>query len=217
MNSNTIDIKMNILKAGVHLIETKLVTGTWGNISSRIPNSNFIAITPSGRNYLELTANDIVVVDELGQVVEGKLKPSSEMQVHLSIYKARKDVAAIVHTHSIFASACAVAGKCIPPIIEDLVQVVGGSVDIAEYALPGTSELARNVTIALNNKNAVLMANHGVVCCGQSLNESLLACNLVEKAAQIYIYANILGNVQILANDDVKTMHSFYTKEYRQN
>lgn len=214
---NAIDIKSQIIKIGIKLIEQKLITGTWGNISSRVPNSGYIAITPSGQNYLSLTNDDIVLVDEQGRVVEGKLKPSSEIEVHLSIYRAREDVNAVIHTHSVFASACAVAGKSIPPIIEDLVQVIGGSVDLAKYALPGTIELAHNVNAALKNRNAALMANHGVVCCGHSLAECMTASELVEKAAQIFIYASSLGNVHVLSQDDVNTMHSFYVTDYRQS
>lgn len=217
MDHNSFDIKSQIIRTGSSLLAKKLVTGTWGNISSRVPNSDYIAITPSGRNYLTLVPNDIVLVDERGTVIEGNLKPSSEMEVHLSIYRVRKDVNAVIHTHSVFASACAVAGKPIPPIIEDLVQNVGGSVDLAQYALPGTKKLAHQVLAALGSKNAALMANHGVVCCGHSLDECMLASELVEKAAQIYIYANTLGNVQVLSPDDIDVMHKFYLTDYRQS
>jgi L-ribulose-5-phosphate 4-epimerase len=216
MNLTQLDVNKQIVNIGMQLKKKKLIVGTWGNISSRIPDSNIIAITPSGRNYLDLTPNDIVLVNNQGRVIEGKYKPSSETQVHLSIYRERSDVQAIIHTHSIFASAFAVAGKSIPPIIEDLVQVIGGSVDVADYALPGTTELAQNVIKALQDKNAALMANHGMVGCGHSLIESMVACELVEKAAQICIYANSLGNVSTLSTEDVSLMHNFYLKEYRQ-
>jgi len=173
-------------------------------------------VTPSGKGYHEITAADIVVVDEAGAVLEGSFKPSSELPLHLAIYQARPDIQAIIHTHSVFASACAVAHKDIPPIIEDLVQLAGGSVDVATYALPGTDALAQNVVAALGQKNAVLMANHGVVGCGQSLAEGMMACELVEKAAQIFIYANQIGGAQVLSDEDVQVMHKFYVEHYRQ-
>lgn len=214
MNQREI-IKAEILSIGCAMVDKGLVAGTWGNISARIPGTSLIAITPSGKGYHEITPADIVVVDGIGGVVEGNFKPSSELPLHLAIYKERADVQAIVHTHSVFASACAVAHKSIPPIIEDLVQLVGGGVDVADYALPGTEELAKHILIALGQKNAVLMANHGVVGCGQSLTEGMMACELVEKAAQIYIYANQIGGAKVLSDEDVAVMHDFYVEYYR--
>ena len=208
-------VKAEILAVGCGMLDKGLVAGTWGNISARIPGTHFIAVTPSGKSYHDITADDVVVVDETGIVIEGSFKPSSELPVHLAIYSARPDIQAIVHTHSVFASACAVAHKDIPPIIEDLVQLVGGSVDVATYALPGTTILAQNVVASLAQKNAVLMANHGVVGCGQSLAEAIMACELVEKAAQIYIYANQIGGAKALSDEDVEIMHKFYAEYYR--
>ena len=208
--------KAEILAIGCAMLDKGLVAGTWGNISARIEGTQYIAVTPSGKGYREITADDIVVVDINGIIIEGSYKPSSELPLHLAIYQARPDVQAIIHTHSVFASACAVAHKSIPPIIEDLVQLAGGSVDVATYALPGTDMLAQNVVAALAGKNAVLLANHGVVGCGQSLAEGMMACELVEKAAQIFIYANQIGGAQVLSNDDVEVMHKFYVEYYRQ-
>lgn len=213
--SHTETIRTEILAVGCAMLDKGLVAGTWGNISARIPGTLWIAITPSGKGYREITPKDVVVVDHTGKVIDGKFKPSSELPLHLAIYKERADIQAIVHTHSVFASACAVAHKSIPPIIEDLVQLVGGGVDVADYALPGTDELAQNIVVALGQKNAVLMANHGVVGCGQSLTEGMMACELVEKAAQIYIYANQIGGAQVLSNEDVAVMHEFYVEHYR--
>jgi L-fuculose-phosphate aldolase len=209
-------VKEEVLQVGHALLEKGLVSGTWGNISVRVPETALFAVTPSGRNYHALTVDDIIIVDSAGITVEGNLKPSSELPLHLAVYKSRVDIRAIVHTHSIFASACAVAHKSIPPIIEDLVQLTGGSVDIADYALPGTEILAQNVVVALGNKNAVLIANHGVVGCGQTLEEAMLSCELVEKAAQIYIYANQIGGAHVLSDEDIGVMHNFYEKYYRQ-
>lgn len=209
------EIRAGIIKIGCTLLDKGLVAGTWGNISARVPKSEMIAVTPSGRNYRDLEESNIVLTDLDGKVVDGNLKPSSELAMHLAIYKARSDVMAIIHTHSIFASSCAVANKSIPPIIEDLVQLVGGSVDVAKYALPGTIELANNVVKALASKGAALLANHGAVCCGGNLQEALLGSELVERAAQMFIYANQLGGAKLLSKEDVKLMHDFYLEHYR--
>ncbi|HWR38930.1 MAG TPA: class II aldolase/adducin family protein [Patescibacteria group bacterium] len=207
-------IQKEVVATGQALLHKNLVTGTWGNVSARVPESHYIAITPSGSDYRYLSPADISIVDLQGRVITGEKKPSSELLLHLAIYQARPDVGAVVHTHSVFASACAVAHKPIPPIIEDLVQLVGGSVDVAEYSLPGTRELAANAVKALQNKQAILMANHGMAGCGRSLNEALTACELVEKAAQILIYAQQLGGAQVLGPADVAVMHGFYRQHY---
>lgn len=208
--------RQEIVAAGPELLTKGLVAGTWGNVSMRVPRHDWVAVTPSGRDYRTLTAADIVIVDLHGDVVDGRLKPSSETPLHMAIYQARPDIQAIVHTHSVFASACAVARRPIPPIIEDLVQLAGGSIEVASYALPGTAELAHNAVMALAQKNAVLLANHGVVGCGRSLREAITACELVEKAAQIYIYAENLGGACSLSAKDITVMHDFYVNHYRQ-
>ena len=210
-------LRDNMLVVGYQLLDKGLVAGTWGNISVRSTSEKLVAITPSGRNYRTLQPEDMVIVDYAGKVKEGSLKPSSELPLHLAIYKSRPDIHAIVHTHSVFASACAVARRPIPPIIEDLVQLAGGAIEVAKYALPGTAELAQNTVIALEDKNAVLLANHGVIGCGKTLDEALIACELVEKAAQIFFYANQLGGAVILNDEDVTIMHDFYCSHYRKH
>ncbi|MBP1764642.1 MAG: L-fuculose-phosphate aldolase [Firmicutes bacterium] len=209
------EARRNILSAGIDLLDKGLVAGTWGNISVKIPNSNWIAVTPSGRNYRTMREDDVVIVDQHGKTVASPLKPSSELPLHLAVYQARPDVQAIVHTHSIFASACAVARQDIPPIIEDLVQIVGGSVHVAQYGFPGTESLADYAVNGLGDKQAVLLANHGMIGCAPSLSEALMVCELVEKAASIYIYAQQLGGAQELAAEDVFRMRQFYLEHYR--
>lgn len=208
-------ISEEVVKTGRSLLEKGLVTGTWGNVSARLPGSGLVAITPSGRDYRLMTADDITVIDLQGAKVAGALNPSSEWPLHAAIYARRPDVGAVVHTHSVFASACAVARRAIPPVIEDLVQLVGGSIDVADYTLPGTMQLADNAVRALADKQAVLLANHGMVGCGQTLREAILVCELVEKAAQIYIYATQLGGAHILSDEDVAVMRGFYLEHYR--
>lgn len=213
---NTLDaVKQSVVWGGRQMYERGLVAGTWGNISIRSEAVNRIAITPSGRPYNELVPADIVVVDSSGNVVEGK-RPSSELLLHLAIYAARPDICAIVHSHSLYATACAVAGKPVPPCLEELVQVVGGGVDVAQYALPGTAELAENAVKALGDKTAALLANHGAVACGPSLAEALLIAEMVEKAAQIHVIAEQLGGARPLATEDIQLMRRFYVENYRQ-
>lgn len=120
-------IRTEIIAVGQKMVQLGLVAGTWGNISARVPDSSYIAITPSGMDYLSLAPENIVILDLAGNIIDSANVPSSELKLHLAVYLNRSDVNAIVHTHSVYASACAVANKPIPPIIEDLVQMVGGA------------------------------------------------------------------------------------------
>ena len=205
--------RQQIVAAGLNMIEQKMIAGSWGNLSIKI-NTSCCAITPSGRSYDSLNTEDVIVVDMQGNKIVGTLIPSSETPLHLAVYEAIPEAQAIVHTHSIYASACAAMHKPIPALIEDLVQIIGGSVDVAEYALPGTEALAANAIKALQNKKAALLANHGVVCWGSSLNSALMTAEIVEKAAQIYCICETMGGAKLLPESDIAVMHDFYKQHY---
>ena len=193
-----------------------LVIGTWGNISCRVDGTDLVAITPSGVSYGDLSSDDIVIVDMEGNTVDGDLKPSIELGLHLKIFAARQDVSAIVHTHSTYVTAHAIARKGIPAAAEDLAQIVGGDVEVSEYRLPGTPELGDSAVRALGDRNAVIMANHGLVGVGRSLAEAYKVVNIVEKAAMSNVFANILGGVVRLSDEDIDIMRDFYTNKYGQ-
>lgn len=195
------------------LSSKQLVAGSWGNVSARVTESTY-AITPSGRSYATLTAKDIVLINDREEKLAGTALPSSEAKLHLAIYQNFPQAGAILHTHSLYASTLAAAHKDLPPIMEDTVQVVGGRVNCARYALPGTEQLASNVVAALGDKRAALLANHGVVCWGRDLQEAVLTAELVEKAAQIYCMAANLGGAQELTPEAIKIIHAFYIQHY---
>lgn len=200
-----------IVAMGHKLIAKNLVAGSWGNISCRV-NAECLAITPSGRGYELLQPEDIVLVDNQGAVLEGKRIPSSESKVHTAIYAACPEAQAIIHTHSIYASALAAMRRPVPAIIEDIVQIVGGRVNCAAYALAGTQELADNTVAALNGRKAVLLANHGAVCWGKTLEDALIVAEILEKAAQIAVICG--DKAYELDAADAEVMHSFYEQHY---
>jgi len=208
--------RINVVKKGLEMLAEKLIVGTWGNISCRVPGQNYIAITPTGMSYDLLEPEDIVVLDLEGNCISGARKPSIEVPLHLAIYNARQDVSAIVHTHSAYATAMAVARKDIPGAVEDLVQIVGGNVRVNEYALPGTAQLGINTVKAMEGRNAVLLANHGMLGAGRDLNEAFRVCQVVEKAAQITLLAQLMGGVVQLSQDDIDGMRNFYLQVYGQ-
>lgn len=192
-----------------------LVVSPWGNLSLRTNKDSFL-ITPSGVDYNIMHADDLVEIGLNGEIKKGKLKPSSEYHLHLEIYKARNDIKAIVHTHSSYASAFAVARKPLPAVVEDLAQIVGGDVEVAKYAPPGSETLAKNAVTALGKKFAVLLANHGIVGVGRDMEEALRVVRVVEKGAKIALLSNILGGAVLLEATDIKAMHDFYLNKYGQ-
>jgi L-fuculose-phosphate aldolase len=202
-----------IVAMGKELIERKLVAGSWGNISVKLADGVY-AVTPSGRGYANQKPEDIVIIDDACATLDGELTPSSESKLHTAIYNACPEAKAIIHTHSIYASALAAMRKPVPAIIEDIVQIIGGRVNCAEYALPGTQELADNAVAALNGRKAVLLANHGAVCWGKSLEDALIVSEILEKAAQIAIICQSCGGAVELSIEDAEVMHSFYEEHY---
>lgn len=209
------EIRNEIANLGKEITASGFNLGTWGNISARI-DENHLAITPSGVAYETITAENIVVIDLTGEIVDGDKKPSIELPLHSAIYKAKKNVNAIVHTHSVCCTAFAIARKPIPAVCEDMIQIVGGQVDIAEYFLPGSKELAQSVATALGNKSACLMANHGLIAVADNLNEAYKIAQIVEKSAQAVIYANSLGEAVELSQADIDFMRDFYLNKYGQ-
>ncbi len=208
--------RTGIVETGRKMLASNLVTGTWGNISCRVEGESLIAVTPSGMEYDTLQTSDIVVLDMDGKVVSGDRRPSTELPMHLHIYKNREDVNAIVHTHSTYATALACAHRPVAPIVEELVQVVGGDVRVAKYALPGTSELADNVLTAARSRQAALLANHGMVGMGRTLRETFRICEIVEKASKILILSHMVGQPLHLSFEDVQIMREYYLKHYGQ-
>lgn len=203
--------RSEVLDGAKRMSRLGLVVASWGNVSARAGESDLVVVTPSGVAYEGLTAEMLDVVSlRSGQVVEGTLRPTSELEMHLAILRARADVGGIVHTHSVHASAYAVVRQGIPPILEDLAQAVGGPVACARYAPAGSRELAESVVEALGERNAALLANHGVVGVGATVAEALRVCEVVEKGAWVCAIATTLGTPLALPPDDVLRLHASY-------
>ena len=205
--------KKAVLEAAQQMAQKGLVVGTSGNVSMRLKDPSgreLLAITPNARYYDLLDIDDIVVADFEGQNVEGELAISIEKMMHIGIYKARKKVNAIIHTHPVFGSAISVAGLEIPTILDDQATYIGGEIKVAEYALPGTQELVKNVLSALGPRNAVLLANHGALSVGRDMREAFTVCELVEKTAKIYLCALSLGRVHPLPAEAAEVEKAYF-------
>jgi len=188
------------------IYEEKMVPGTWGNVSLKIKDQPLLLITPSGMEYETMTIEDIVLLGLDGEGVEGERIPSTEKRLHAGIYQQRADVGAIVHVHSNYASAFAVAGRSIPVILEETAQVIGHAIQVTPYVPCGTDELALQVVQTLGQGNAVLLANHGLVGVGGDLDQALTVCQVAEKTALVCILANSLGQVNELCQADINLL-----------
>lgn len=205
--------KRAIVEAAHRMAEHALLPGASGNISVRLEpdrGREILAITGSGKQSAALAEEDVVVVDFNVEPVEGDLAPSSETLMHVAIYRARGDVGAVIHSHSPYASVAAVAGREIPPIVDEMVIAIGGAVRVSEYAFPGTQKLADSVCSTLGERNAALIGNHGGVCVGRDLDEAMEVCAITERMAKIFFQASLLGGVNVLPPEAVEAERSIF-------
>lgn len=179
----TADLRSAVVEAAREMLRLGLVSGTSGNVSARDGDS--VLITPAARPYEQMTEDDLVAIDPGGEPIEGDGEPSSEWRVHLAIYAARPDAGAIVHTHSVHATAWSFTGEPLDTGTEELGAVAGGAVLTAPFAPTGTDEIAAAAVDALGDRGAVLLGRHGVVGVGSTAAEALATCVVVERQAQV--------------------------------
>lgn len=183
------------------LIERGLTRGTGGNISVR--QDELVAITPSGVAYASMTAEDIVVVDLAGRVVEGTLRPSSECGMHLACYRTERAFGAVVHTHSPFATTLACMQRELPPI-HYLIGYAGGTVPCIPYYPFGSDELAEAAAAGMAGRNAVLLGNHGLLTAGADLDYAFSVAEETEFVAELYYRTELLGGGRMLCDADME-------------
>lgn len=196
------DQRSAVVRACRELLATGLVRGTSGNVSVRDPASGTIAITPTGLAYTGMRASDVAVLSPEGTQLGGDLRPTSELALHLGIYRDRPDVGAVVHTHSMFATTFAVLGEQIPAV-HYLIVRAGETVPVAPYARYGTPELAESCVRTLGSGFAVLLANHGVVAVGAGLDTAMAVAEAVEYTAELAWRARQLGVPRVLDPDQL--------------
>jgi L-fuculose-phosphate aldolase len=194
-----------VVRFGLKMVESGLTTGTGGNLSIIDRNSGRVAVSPSGIEYAALQPEDVVLTDLDGNIQEGDCKPSSELGFHLSVYRQRQDVQAVVHTHSPYATTIACLGWEIPAV-HYLVGFAGKKVPIAPYATFGTPELARSVAQNIGQYNALLLANHGLVAVGQNMDAAFAAAEEIEFVARIYYQTRSIGKPVILPEEEMETV-----------
>ena len=184
--------------------DSGLVVGTSGNVSARTPDGN-VLVTPSGLDYWAMVAEEVVLVDLGGAVIEGSFEPSVEWPMHTGIYRARPETGGIVHTHARYSTTLACLNREIAPVHYMLAVLSDeGRVPLARYATYGTEELWRNAADALGDSHkACLLSNHGTIAVGGTVGEDYARTELLEEMAEIYHHATVAGEPVVLTPEQM--------------
>ena len=210
------ELREELVRLHAELPRHDLVVWTGGNVSVRDPDSGLVAIKPSGVRYEDLTADSMVVVDLDGTIVEGALKPSSDVASHLYVYRHRPDVNGVVHTHSRFATAFAAVGRSIPVYLTAQADEFGGEIPCAGFAFIGDDSIGALVVDGIGRSPAILLKNHGVFTIGPSAVAAVKAAVMVEDIAATVWAALQIGTPEVLDDEAVARLHRRYTTVYGQ-
>jgi ribulose-5-phosphate 4-epimerase/fuculose-1-phosphate aldolase len=181
--------RQQIVAACQALVDQGYLMATGGNLSVRVAGQEALAITPSNQDYAQMTAGDVCVLDLNGTLLAGGT-PSIESGMHATIYLARPDIHAIIHTHQAYASALALIKAPIPALFDEQVRFLGRSVEIIPYAPSGTGWLQNKIArAAKNGHNAYILQNHGALCFGHDLERAINNVEILEKCAVAYLLA----------------------------
>lgn len=194
LRAEVIDVLRRLEAAG-------LVTGTSGNVSARDAETGLVAVSPTTIPYDRMQPQDVSVVDREGEQLEGA-PPSVELPMHLAIQAGRPEVAAVVHTHSPYATGLAAVLDEIPVVLAEQASAVGGAIPIIPYAPTGERAMGEAV-LAAGDAWAAIVRSHGPVCLGRSLGEALRCAFAVEEAAQVYAVAREHGDPALLPEDEL--------------
>jgi L-fuculose-phosphate aldolase len=207
--------RLQVAKTALALLDTGLVVNTSGNASIRV--GDHVVITPTGRPYDSLEPRDVVVLDLQGNAVDGDLLASSETPLHLSVYAADPAITAIVHTHSVYATAVSTLLDELPAVHYQVADL-GGPVPVAPYRTFGTPELAAAVTDAIRGRSAALMKNHGALTIADTLERALARSVTLEWLARVYLIASQSGSPSLIDEEElerVRQQQSRFAAEQR--
>lgn len=198
--------RIQVVEYGKKLITSGLTKGTGGNISVYNRDKKLMAISPSGLDYFATKPEDIVILDLDGKKVDGDRKPSSEYDMHRILYQNREDINAVVHTHSVYSTVLATL-RIELPASNYLIALSGGAnVRCAEYASFGTYELAQSAYKAMQDRRAVLLANHGLLTGAGDLANAFNIAEEIEHCAEVHVKCLSIGKPVILSEEEMKVM-----------
>lgn len=217
MTSNVSDeLRQRVWQANRDLATNGLVVGTSGNVSGRDPDTGHIVIKPSGVAFSDLAAEDLVVVDDHGEVLSGSLKPSVDTTSHCYVYRQRDDVGGIVHTHSPFATSFAVRGEDVPVLTTTHASLFGAPIPCSDYAVIGEEEVGMEIVRCIGDGSAVLLRSHGVFTIGVTAEKALRAAMYTEESAEVAHLSLLRGPVTPLDRQVVDASRSWYLTGYGQ-
>ncbi|WP_188455014.1 L-ribulose-5-phosphate 4-epimerase [Virgibacillus oceani] len=211
-------LKAEVCKANKLLKENNLVRWTSGNVSCRVPDTEYVIIKPSGVHFEELSSENMVVVDLNGKVMEGELKPSVDTESHLYVYKEREDVNSVVHTHSPFATSFAIRGQDLPSYTTTAANVFNHRVPCSDFATIGAEDIGREIVDHIGECPAILMKSHGVFTVGSTIEKALKAAVVLEETAEYAYYATLQEpELKPLSSEIIASCNQFYAASYGQN
>ena len=187
-----------LIEYGKKMVNEHLTAGTGGNLSILDRSTGLMAISPSGIDYFETKLEDIVIMNLDGDVVEGTCKPSSELNLHIALYKKKPEITAVVHTHSTYCIVLSTLDMPIKAVNYILADAGTPSVPVAPYRRFATQELADAVADSIGDSNACLMANHGLSTCGKNLQSAYSLARECEWIAEIQWRAMCIGKPNII-------------------
>lgn len=205
-----LDLKYQVCDWAKRAYQDGLFEGTCGNLSAFDREKGIVVITPSGVSYDRYRPEDMVVIDLEGNVLEGNYAPSSEWIMHTMVYRQKPEVNAIIHTHSPYASAFAVRNQPIPAVLIEMIPTLGGDVPLAEFGMPGTEEVGAQAVKALKGRGGCLLANHGVLAIGDTLERAFVRAGYVENAAKICSIAMSNGTIVPLGEELCEAVREHY-------
>ncbi|NLY89653.1 MAG: class II aldolase/adducin family protein [Firmicutes bacterium] len=205
--NEVLELKEKMCDIGKRMYDREFVAANDGNISCKI-NDNEILITPTGVSKGFMTPDMILRVDFEGNVLEGNMKPSSEKELHIQVYKKNKDIRAVVHAHPVYSTAFAIAGKALDKKLMPEVVVFLGPVPVAKYGTPGTREIPDAVEKYLKDYKAVLLENHGTLSWGKTLEEAYFVTERLEFYAKLMMITRNLEGVKELSGENLAKLKS---------
>ena len=210
---NIEELKQQVCERALEAYHTGLFEGTCGNLSVYDRETGRVVITPSCFPYEQYTPADMVVIDLNGDVLEGRHKPSSEWIMHTMVYREKPEVGSVIHTHSPYATSFAVRGVGIPAVLMEMIPTLGGAIPLAPFGMPGTDEVGRRAVEALSGGHGgCLLAYHGVLAVGETLEQALVRAGYVENAAKIYALALSTGPVAPIPDELAEQIRRHYAE-----
>jgi L-fuculose-phosphate aldolase len=198
-------LKSDIIFYSKLCYRNNFLSATDGNISVKT-RKNYILITASNTCKGKLVEKNLIKTDFKGNKIQGKGQISSEFKLHKYIYEQRKDVNAIVHTHPVFATAFASAGIALDKPVYPEVYIQFGKIPLAKYGTPSTDDIPNSISELVKDHDAVLLANHGLVTFGKTLEDAYFKTEKIEHIAEVSFYARLLGGEKVLSQAQIKEL-----------